>query len=154
MTLYLLEKAVDQLYSYLSANIVAKIAALNLRYPDDTLGGISTWYKGSLPIVTPANPSISIHATDLVPVQRMGSTLQVSNGISIVIIIGSDVVEKRFRRLCRYTIGILELLQTGEATIGYKIKLSDRISLTETMATPPFLQGVIIPIVLDQIETY
>ena len=154
MTIYLLEKAVDQLYAYLYANMVAKIADLNTRYTDDILDDIAKWYKGSLPLVNPANPSISIHATGLVPARRMGATLQVLNGISIVIVVGSDDVEKRFRKLCRYTVGILELLQTGEATTGYKIVLGDRIALTETMATPPFLQGVIIPVTLGQVETY
>ena len=154
MTIYLLEKAVDQLDTYLEANITTKLADLNARYTDDTLEAIKHWYKGSLPLVIPENPSVVIHGNGWVPVTQRAANLHHVNQLDLIIFVGLDDVEKRFRRLCRYILGFLELCRTGESSIGYRITIGARVTMTDAMTTAPFLAGMILPLNLEQIETY
>jgi hypothetical protein len=154
MTVYLLEKAVDQLDSYLEANVAAKITDLNTRYTDDTLPSIAHWYKGSLPLVIPENPSAVIHGNSWTPVDQRADNLHLVNRVDLIVFHGHDDVEKRFRRLCRYILGFLEMCRTGESTIGYRITVAGQVTLTDAMTTAPFMAGMILPLNLEQIETY
>ena len=38
--------------------------------------------------------------------------------------------------------------------MAYNVKLVGPMALTEPMNTQPFLQGIILPILLEQMETY
>jgi hypothetical protein len=154
MTLILLEGAIDALSVYLQANYAAKVAALNLRYGGTLVEEPKKWYLGNMPLSTPESPSVVIHGGDWMPKAQRKASLHVSNAVSLVVFVGDDDVENRFRKLCRHALGIIEMLQAGEASMAYVVKLVGPMALTEPMNTQPFLQGVILPILLEQMETY
>ena len=154
MTLKLLEGAVDALSAYLQENYAAKVLELNARYGDALVEGPKKWYLGNMPLSTPESPSVVIHGGDWMPKEQRKVNLHVSNGVSLVVFIGDDDVEGRFRKLCRHALGIIEMLQAGEASMAYVVKLVGPMALTEPMNTQPFLQGMILPILLEQMETY
>ena len=73
-----------------------------------------------------------------------------ANNITIIVFVGDDNVENRFRRLARYTVGIVELLRTAKDNISYVVKLAGQAAITEPMNTQPFLQGYTIPVTLEK----
>jgi hypothetical protein len=154
MTLRLLEGAVDALSTYLQTNYAAKVLALNARYGGTLVEAPKAYYLGNMPTSTPESPSVVIHGGAWTPKAQRVQNLHVSNDVSIVVFIGDDNVENRFRKLCRHMLGIVEMLQAGEASMAYNIKLVGPMALTEPMNTQPFLQGMILPILLEQMETY
>jgi len=157
MTLKAVEEAIRLLDIYLEANIAAKIVVLNARYADSTtLGDIKKWYLGSLPIVTPENPSICLHGTGWTALsagQRKDS-LEIANQVDLVIFIGDSVVENRFKKLCRYVIGLLELCQAYEYSSGYSFSIGGQVRMTDAMSTAPFLAGIIVPIIMTKVEDF
>ena len=154
MTLELLEGAVDAVADYIEANMAAKVVTLNTRYADTLLTAPVNYYRGSLPISTPESVSVVFHAEDWTPGDQRVANLQSVNNIVIVIFVGDDNVENRFRKLCRYGLGITELLRTGESTMGYIIRLRGPMALSEPLNTQPFLQAMTMPISLHAMETY
>jgi hypothetical protein len=154
MSLNLLEGAVDALSAYLQANYAAKVAALNLRYGGTLVEEPKKYYLGNMPTSTPESPSVVIHGGAWSPKAQRLVNLHVANDISLVVFIGDNDVEDRFRKLCRHMLGIIEMLRTGEASMAYNVKLVGPMALTEPMNTQPFLQGIILPILLEQMETY
>ena len=153
MTLTLLEGAINALHDYLSGAIVAKVADLNTRYSDE-MPDIKAWYKGNMPTAVPEYPSVALVGTGWTPKRQMALALHVENEISLVVFYGDDDLEQRFNRLCRYTIGLIELCNTGATTIGYKVDFRERVALTEVMESQPSLQDVIIPVILDKAEDF
>jgi len=155
MTIELLEAAVDDLQAYLEAQMPAKITALNSRYADDyVLDSIKTYYTGNMPQSTPEAPSIVIAGSGFTPKEQRLASLMLTNSITILVFVGDDNVEARFRRLCRYAVGIVELLRTAKDNINYVVKLGGQAAVTEPMNTQPFLQGIMIPVTLEQAEDY
>ncbi len=155
MTIQLIETAVDALKAYLEAQMPAKITALNTRYGGTiTLEAIKTYYSGNMPASTPESPSIVVHGGGFVPKEQRLASLMLANNITIIVFVGDDNVENRFRRLARYTVGIVELLRTAKDTIGYVVKLAGPADITEPMNTQPFLQGYTIPVTLEKAEEY
>lgn len=156
MTLKLLENAVDAIDTYLEANMAAKVAALNTRYGDTMLVDIKRWYVGGIPASVPESPSVAIHGSSWTPkVQLMAKAgLQITNDISLVVFVGDDNIEDRFRKLCRYVLGLVELLNAGETSIGYNIRFNGTVALSDSMVASPFLQSMILPVLLEQAENY
>ncbi len=153
MTLTLLEAAINALHTYLSTNMAAKVINLNTRY-SDTMEDVKTWYRGNMPTAMPEYPSVALVGTGWTPKRQMAVALHVTNEISIVTFYAHDNLETRFNRLCRYALGLVELCNAGEASMGYQVKLLDRVVVTEVMDTQPFLQSVIIPVVLEKAEAF
>lgn len=155
MTIELLEAAVDALQSHLEDNMAAKVSELNTRYGDDyELVDIKAWYPGNLPQSTPEAPSVVIHGAGFSPGDQRLANIMITNGITVIVFVGDDNVEARFRKLCRYAVGIVELLGTAKASIGYITKLSGQVAVTDAMDTQPFLQGITIPVSLARAEDY
>jgi len=154
MTLLLLEGAVDALSAYIQANMEAKVAELNARYGDTLLEDIKTYYDGSLPLSTPEQPSLVFHGEGWEPKEQRLANLYVSNKVTIAVFVGDDNIENRFRKLCRYALGVTELLRTAKDSIAYVVKLRAAVALTDSMSTQPFLQGMTIPVSLEQMEDY
>ncbi len=154
MTLTLIEGAIDALYTYLEANMAAKVAALNLRYADAyTLESIKAWYRGNFPHSLPEPPAIVLEGANWTPRMQKSTDLYGNCIINIVALYGHDDPEKRFRLLSRYAIGIIELLNAGEASIGYTFKFVAPVTISDTLVTPQFLQGVTVPIALEKMES-
>jgi len=154
MTLALLEGAIDALSAYVQANMAAKVTELNTRYGDSLLVEPVKYYDGSLPASTPSQPSMAFHGEDWMPNEQRLANLYVANDITIVVFVGDNDVEKRFRKLCRYALGLTELLRTAKDSIAYVVKLRAAVTLTDSMDTQPFLQGIMIPVSLEQMEDY
>ncbi|MFA5377466.1 MAG: hypothetical protein WC455_17070 [Dehalococcoidia bacterium] len=157
MTIKLLEEAVVKLDTYLEANIVAKIADLKTRYTDTTMPAIKKWYLGNVPSAVPESPSIVIHGGDWrVGNMQKPTNLHVINLINLIVFYADDKFELRFRRLCRYSLGLIELCNAGQTAAGhgYIWRLAGPIALTDTMAPHEFLQGVTIPMTLEAMETF
>jgi hypothetical protein len=153
MTLLLLEGAVNTLHTYLAANMAAKVINLNTRY-SDTMEDIKTWYKGNMPISSPEFPSVAIAGSGVVPRVQRALSLHMAAEISLVVFVGHDDIEVRFNRLCRYALGLIELCHTGEHAMGYHVNFLGRITVTDTLETTPFVQGIIIPVTMEQIEDF
>ncbi len=156
MTIQLLEKAVEDLKAYLVAQMPAKVVALNARYADSiTLEDIKTYYKGNLPQSTPESPSMALVGTNITPGDQRLAHLMLTNSITIAVFVGDDNVETRFVKLCRYSVGIVELLRTAKDSLStYVVKLAGTITVTDPMNTQPFLQGITIPVSLAKAEDY
>lgn len=155
MTIELIEAAVDDLKAYLEAQMPAKITALNTRYGGAiTLESIKTYYTGNMPTATPESPSIVVHGGGFTPKEQRLASLMLANNVTIVVFVGDDNVETRFRKLARYTVGIVELLRTAKDSIAYVVKLSGPVDITEPMNTQPFLQGMTIPVTMEVMENY
>lgn len=159
MTLALLEAAVDALHTYLKANIEAKVADLNIRYQNTTLPGaqladIKKWYLGNMTINVPDYPAVIIAGAGWAPKVQRAVSLHVVNDISLIVLVGQDDIEVRFRHLCRYALGLIELCRAGEDSMGYHVNYLGKVTLTDTLETQPFIQGVIIPVTMEQIETF
>lgn len=154
MTLALLEGAVDALSAYIQTNMTAKVVALNTRYGDDLLNDIAVYIDGSLPFSTPDTPAVVFHGENWMPGDQRLANIFVTNNISIVVFVGDDNIENRFRKLCRYALGITELLRTAKDNISYIVKIRGTVELTDSMSTQPFLQGIIIPVSLEVMEDY
>ena len=153
MTLTLLEGAIDALNTYLTANIMAKVADLNSRYSDD-MPDIKIWYLGNTPTAEPEYPTVVIQGIGMLPKAQRALSLQMQNEVNLIVFVGDDDVEVRFRRLCRYALGLIELCNAGEGSMGYHVYFTGAITVTDTMDTQPFLQGIIIPVILEQIEDF
>ena len=155
MTLALLEAAVDALYSYLNANMADKLDALDTEYGDFTLDDIKAWYKGALPHASlPEYPSICLLGESWEANDQLSTDLEVHNHITVIIFVGDDNEEVRFRKLCRYARAVVELLNSGEASYGYTHFIDGRIELSESIRSEPFLQAVAVPISLQKWEAY
>ena len=152
MTLQLLEAAVDAVADYLEANMPAKLLTLNTRY-SDTLPSIVTYYKGELPQRVPESPSIVIRGSGFTPVLQRAVNIELTYNIDVIVFVGSDDAERRFRMLCRYVVGLVELLRQAQ-TAAYRIKIAGPVRMTESMATPDFLQGFIISLDVEAVESY
>jgi hypothetical protein len=157
MALELIEAAVDALDTYLETNLPAKITVLNARYADTViLDDIAEWFIGAMPPNAPKFPALIIVAQNTEPkrIAINSPTLTIDNDIEIIVVVGSEKIEERFRRLARYAVGIVELLQSGQAAYGYRYSLTGAIALSDVMSTPPFLQGISIPIRLSRTESF
>ena len=154
MTLTLIEGAIDALYAYLEANMAGKVTVLNARYADVyVLENIKAWYRGNFPHSLPEHPSIVLEGASWTPRMQKSTDLYGNCVINVVVLYGSDEPEKRFRLLSRYAIGIIELLNAGEASMGYTFKFVAPVTISDTLATPQFLQGVTVPIALEKMES-
>lgn len=154
MTLLLLEGAVDALSAYVQENMEAKVAELNARYGGELLEDIKTYYDGSLPMSTPEQPSIAFHGEGWTPKEQRLASLYLSNEVTIVVFVGDNNIENRFRKLCRYALGLAELLRTAKDSINYVVKIRAAVTLTDSMDTQPFLQAIMMPVSLEQMEDY
>jgi hypothetical protein len=154
MTLVLLEAAVDALAAYIETNMAAKVAELNTRYTDITLGAGFTYYVGNLPQKAPDLLSVCVMGASMVPGRQFADMIEAQNNINVYLFVGENDVEDRFRRLCRYGIGLLELIHAYEASAEYTVRLGSRVEVTDAMNTQPFLQAVIVPVTMINHETY
>jgi len=154
MTLLLLEGAVDALSAYVQASMAAKVAELNTRYDDALLEDVKTYYDGSIPLSTPEQPSIAFHGESWTPKEQRLAGLYLSNEVTIIVFVGDNDITGRFRKLCRYALGLTELMRTAKDSISYVVKLRAAVTLTDSMDTQPFLQGIMIPVSLEQMEDY
>ena len=155
MPLVLLEGALNSLYQYLYADMENKITELNTRYNDTvTLGSIKKWYPGALPFNYPETPSIAISGVKVTPGSQQSPGLWEGNNVfNIVAMVGDAEPEVRFRKLCRYALGITELLLPDNALHGYQVFIEGDISLSDVLSTPDFLQAINIPVRLYGIES-
>lgn len=155
MTLELLEGAVDALSAYVQTNMPAKVVELNARYGDEhTLEDIKLYYDFSLPLSTPETPSMAFHAEGLTPGDQRLANIMVSSYITVVIFLADDDPAKRARKLSRYALGVVELLGAAKTALEYIVKLRGPATLTDSMNTQPFLQGIMVPVSLSRAETY
>lgn len=155
MSLTLLEGAIGALKNYLEDNIVAKLDALDSEYDDGvTLEDIAAWYEGGLPRAQPSHPSICLHGEGWTPEEQRHVNLLVGNFINVIVFAADPDEQVRFKRLCRYARAVIELLQEGEATYGYEHFLEARIEVSDSLAAPPFLQAIVVPVVLRKLESY
>jgi len=150
MTLSLLEGAVVALSAYVQANIVAKLAALNLEYADAAvLTDIKKWYEGNIPSAIPEFNSICFRGVSWAPEQRMPKgRLMVRNYIDFVVYVGDDNDQRRFKLLCRYMRALTEIMFGGESSFTYETRLEGKAEPTNTMSAEPFLQAMVMPISL------
>lgn len=148
MTLALLEAAIDALQTYLAANIVAKLDALDAEYGDFTLDDVRAWYKGNVPQAMPQYPSVCLHGEAWNPEEQMDTELYIKNFINLIVFVAEDDEAQRFKKLCRYARAMIELLQEGESSYGYIHWLEGRVEVTDALAAPPFLQAVVVPVSL------
>lgn len=155
MTLELLEGAVNALSDYLQTNMAAKVTELNTRYGDDyELSNIDTWYVGSLPLSVPEYPSVVIQGVNWTPSMQRQANVDGTSRVDLVVFVGDNDLEARFRRLCRYGLALIELCHEDERSIGYIVGVSGAVALTDAIDTPTFLQGIIVPISMGKGETY
>jgi hypothetical protein len=154
MTLELLEGALDDLSAYVQANMAAKVATLNARYGDTLLSNVAAYYDGNLPLSTPETPSIAFHGEGFTAREQHAANVHMSASVNVAIFVGDDNVENRFRKLCRYALGVVELLRTAEGSMSYTVKLRGPVTLTEPLNVQPFLQGIIVPVALERAEDY
>lgn len=154
MSLELLEAAIDALQSYLEDNIAAKLDVLDAEYSDFALDDIAFWYKGNMPQAMPKFPSICLHGDGWEPTEQRHVNLLVTNSVDLIVFVGDPDDQRRFKKLCRYARALIELLQEGEATYGYEHFLESRIEISDSLAAPPHLQAVVVPVKLVKLETY
>lgn len=154
MTLKLLEGAIDALSDYIQDNIAVKIAALNAEYEDSLLVEPRAYYLGNVPDSIPEYPSVCFQGDGFTPESQSAYTLENDYTVNIFVYVGDQDAETRFRKLCRYARTIVELLNSGEATYGYTHFINGKISISDTLSSPYYLQAVMIPVALKKAEDY
>lgn len=154
MTVTYIEGALDALAAYLQANWAAKVSTLATRYSDAGLVDAKAWYLGNLPQEAPEYPSIALVGTGVTPGMQFQEQLEQQHGFTIAIIVGEDNGELRFRRLSRYAVGMLELLQPANGPSGYRTELNGLAQFTDILAEAPYLQSLTLPILMNSLETY
>ena len=154
MTLTLLEGAVDALNTYVQANMAAKISALNTAYGDSLLTAPVAYYVGNVPDEMPEFPSIALQGDGWTLETQTKYTLEVKNNINIYVYVADQDISVRFKKLCRYALAIVELLNTGEASYGYTHFITGKVEISDTLAAPSFLQAIMIPVELCKAEEY
>ena len=155
MTIKLLEGAVEDLSAYIQANLDAKITTINARYADGlTLLPPDKYYDGSIPLSLPNPVSIVFHGIGWTPTEQRLANVLLLNRVAIVVFVADNDVERRFKKLCRYAVCLTELLQSAKGNLAYVVKLNGAVDLTEPQATGQFLQGIIVPVSLQAMETY
>jgi len=154
MTLKLLEEAIDALADYIKDNLEAKITALNTEYDDSLLTIPKAYYLGNVPDEIPEYPSICLQGDGFTLESQTAYTLENDYTVNIFVYVGDQDAETRFRKLCRYARAIVELLNSGEATYGYTHFINDKISISDTLSSPYYLQAVMIPVALKKAEDY
>lgn len=154
MSLGLLEAAIDVLESYLNTNMAAKLDELDTEYDDFELDDIAVYYKGAFPTALPQAPSIVLHGEGYEAEEQRGVNMLISSAINIVIFVGDNDEARRFKKLCRYARATIELLQAGEDTYDYEWFLEGSVEPSDSLATPPFLQAIVVPVALKKLETY
>lgn len=152
MTLGLLEAATTAVQSYIEANMPAKVADLNARY-SDTLAAIATYVTGELPSRLPATPAIVVRGSGFTPTIQRAANMEIMYQIDVVLFVSHDDPERRWTMICRYVIGLVELLRLAQ-TAAYRIRLSGAARLTEAIEAPDFVQGFIIPLAVDTAESF
>lgn len=147
MTLQLMEGACTALQSYLEGAISSKLDELDAEYGDGiTLDDIAKWYTGNIPTTIPAFPSVCVRGDGFVPTEMTDDKLFLNVFVEVVIFVGEQDDQVRFKKLSRYTRAVVELLPIGESEYGYIHWLEERIRITDTLNAPPWLQAVVIPI--------
>jgi len=155
MTLSLLEGAVTALDTYLEANMAAKLDELDTEYDDFALDDIKNWYVGQFPKAMPEYPSCAIVGEDWEAKDQSSANFTVANRITIVVFVGDDNEETRFKKLCRYARAIVELCEAGDGSMGYDFYLGGSVKLSEVFTgATPWLQAVGVPIILYSFESY
>jgi len=154
LALLLLENAVTATQSFLSDNIAAKLNQLDGEYSDFELDDIVAWYMGNLPQAIPAYPSICVHGDGYEATEQRQVNLLVTISLDFIVFVGDPDEQRRFKKLCRYARALIELLQEGEATYGYSHFLEDRVEISDSLAAPPHLQAIVVPVKLVKLETY
>lgn len=155
MTLGLLEAAVTALDTYIQAQFDAKVTALNTEYGDSLLSNMKTYYYGALPKAIPEYPCCAIIGESWEAIEQRGVNIHVQNNIVVVIFVADDNEETRFKKLCRYARGVVEMLDTGETSYGYEHFIAGEIALSEIFTgAEPFIQAVGVPCSLHKLESY
>jgi len=155
MTLGLLEAAVDALDTYFQTNMAAKVTALNTEYGDSLLVAPVNYYQGQFPRALPEYPSMVFAGEAWNPEEQRGVNIHVANIITIVVFVGDNDEEQRWRKLCRYARLIVELLNDGESSYGYEHFLEEEIKLSEPFSgAEDWIQAVGVPVSLHKLEAY
>lgn len=152
MTLVLLEASLDYVVDYLESNMDTKVDNLNTRY-SDTLPYMQEYYRGEVPLRLPELPCIAARGSGFTPGMQGKTNLEVVHNIDLFIMVGHDDTERRWRMICRYGLGVIELLRVAQSST-YFTRLGGATVLTNTVDAPTFLQGLIIPLAVHSKETY
>ncbi len=150
----LLEGALDNLAAYLMSHIGTKVTELNTRYPDLVLVNPVRWYLGNLPSALPEQPSICIQAPGWSPIAQRKGSIHGAFNLNLFVFVGHADEETRWRRLCRYMLGLIEMCHTGESIIGYKVRVASKVDISDALDPPLFLQSIYLPIIMEQIENF
>lgn len=155
MTFSLMEGAINALYAYLSANIATELDVVDAQFGDSVvLEDIKTWYLGNIPKAVPNYPSIFFNSLPFTPKRNLEKgKVDVEYNIDIVILVGWPDEQERFRRLDRYAMAIMQLMEKNTLTYSYKwrgeIKKSD-----EFESNGIWLQAYQMPLQLSRTEKY
>jgi hypothetical protein len=153
MTLELIEKAVGEMRDYLEANLDAKVVVVSARYTGGdaiTLDPIAHWYEGNMPSkAIPKYPAVVVHGQGLHADEMHAGDPKLFNSyyVNVVVLVTDEDDEKRFKKLSRYAVAVIELLPDGESEYGYIHWLEEMIRWTDSVGpAPSFMQAVVIPI--------
>ena len=148
MGLLLLEGAIKAIDSYLEANIATYLNTLDSEYADFVLDDIKTWYLGNIPSGIPEYPSVCFQGVSEEPGVHVKSRIYPKMYVNVIVFVGDNDDQLRFKKLCRYIRAITSLLFNGEASHGYKITIEAPAVPSDTLGTTPFIQAMTLPISL------
>jgi len=121
VVLALIEKVVDDLNTYLTANMAAKLTALNTEYSDGiTLVDIKTYYIAEVQAI-PEYPSIFLLGDNVEVLSEGGSWLKSGNNLDIIVFVGDPNTTTLRRRIYRYIRALIELLVAARTSQGWAV---------------------------------
>ncbi len=151
MPLKLIEGVVDDLKTYLSANMGAKLVSLNLEYADALLTGIKAYYIAEQTSI-PEFPSIIIIGDETIPDLEGNGWMHSNHAITIACLAINQDTEILKRLLYRYMRAVIELLIESRAS-GYAIKFT-RINFSPIYGREgEFLSDASLSIMFKRYET-
>lgn len=155
MTLSLLEGAIVALHAYLAANIATKLDEIDARFGDGiVLDDIKSWYLGNIPTAVPEYPSIWLDGVRFTPKRNLEKgKIDVDYRIDIFILIGCTDEQERFKRLDRYAMAIMELMESNTLTYRYQW-MGDVVKSSEYGINGEWLQGYKLPLQLSRKESF
>lgn len=121
MAAKLIEGVIDDMKTYLEANMAAKLDVIDARFGDGiTLTDIAGWYRAQQRAIQQF-PAVVFMAHDSRPIERGDGWLRGHHDIEIAVMATGQDSEQLSQEIQRYVLAIFECLVDAESSEGWEV---------------------------------